>query len=307
MILLWGLPGDTPLVAVRNALCRLGAPVAFIDQRLVLDTEIELVVGIVIEGCVHTPTQEIDLGRITAAYMRPHDTQQLPVIERAGHGSPVWHHAASIDDALYSWAEMTPALVVNRPAAMASNNSKPYQASHIQALGFAIPETLITTDPQAVREFWSQHGKVIYKSISGIRSIVSRLSSDQLERLENVRWCPTQFQQHISGNDYRVHVIGEDVFACEIISAADDYRYAARRGVAVEIRSYTLPGDIADRCRALTISMGLSVVGVDLRCTPDGRWYCFEVNPSPAFTYYQEATDQPIDEAIAHLLLRGCA
>jgi len=45
------------------------------------------------------------------------------------------------------------------------------------------------------------------------------------------------------------------------------------------------------------------VAGVDLRCTPDGRWYCFEVNPSPGFTYFQQKTDQAIDEAIARLLM----
>lgn len=306
MILLWGLLGDTPLVAVRNALYRLGAPLSFLDQRLVLETEIELTVGGDVEGCVRTPTMEIDLGSITAAYMRPHDTQRLPDIERAGQESPAWQHAVRIDDALYCWAELTPARVVNRPAAMASNNSKPYQAGHIQALGFAIPETLITTDPHAVREFWNRHGTVIYKSISGIRSIVARLTSDQLERLEHVKWCPTQFQQYIPGNDYRVHVVGGDVFACEIISTADDYRYAARRGATVDIRAYTLPEDVAERCRALARALGMSVVGVDLRCTPADRWYCFEVNPSPAFTYYQEATGQPIDEAIARFLLRGC-
>jgi len=210
-----------------------------------------------------------------------------------------------IDDALLSWSELTSALVVNRPSAMASNNSKPYQGAIIQAMGFAIPDTLITTDPKAAREFWMRHGMVIYKSISGIRSIVSRLSTEQAERLEHVRWCPTQFQQYIPGNDYRVHVVGEEIFACEILSTADDYRYATKQGSSVEIRSYTLPKDVADRCVALALALGMSVVGVDLRCTPDGRWYCFEVNPSPAFTYYQDATDLPIDEAIARLLLAG--
>jgi len=48
--------------------------------------------------------------------------------------------------------------------------------------------------------------------------------------------------------------------------------------------------------------MGLPVAGIDLRCTPDGIWYCFEVNPSPGFTYFQDETNQPIAEAIARLL-----
>ena len=44
---------------------------------------------------------------------------------------------------------------------------------------------------------------------------------------------------------------------------------------------------------------------MDLRSTPDGAWYCFEVNPSPGFTYYQEETGQPIADAIARLLAAG--
>jgi D-alanine-D-alanine ligase-like ATP-grasp enzyme len=51
--------------------------------------------------------------------------------------------------------------------------------------------------------------------------------------------------------------------------------------------------------------MKLIVAGIDLRHTPAGKWYCFEVNPSPGFTYYQAATHQPIDEAIAQLLVAG--
>jgi RimK-like ATP-grasp domain len=303
MILLWGLEEDTPLAAVRKVLCQLGAPVTFINQRTVLDTEIELRVSDTVEGYVSINAQVIDLSSITAAYMRPHDTLRLPAVKHAGCGSAAWQHAVSVDDALLSWAELTPALVINRPAAMASNNSKPYQAIHIQSFGFAIPDTLLTTDPKAVREFLNRHGTVIYKSISGVRSIVSRLGLNQAEHLEDVTWCPTQFQQYIAGNDYRVHVVGEEVFACEIMSVADDYRYASRHGITVEIRPYPLPKDVADRCKALAKSMELCVVGVDLRCTPEGRWYCFEVNPSPAFTYFQDASGQVIDEAIARLLL----
>jgi hypothetical protein len=44
----------------------------------------------------------------------------------------------------------------------------------------------------------------------------------------------------------------------------------------------------------LTSDLGLSLSGIDLRLTPAGEWYCFEVNPSSAFTYYQEATGHPI-------------
>jgi D-alanine-D-alanine ligase-like ATP-grasp enzyme len=49
------------------------------------------------------------------------------------------------------------------------------------------------------------------------------------------------------------------------------------------------------------------VTGIDFRRDPEGRWYCFEVNPSPAFSYYQNASGQPIDETIADFLVRSAA
>jgi glutathione synthase/RimK-type ligase-like ATP-grasp enzyme len=53
--------------------------------------------------------------------------------------------------------------------------------------------------------------------------------------------------------------------------------------------------------------MDLVLAGIDLRLTPDGRWFCFEVNPSPAFNYYQSATGQPIAAALTRLLMQGTA
>lgn len=305
MILLWGIAEDGPLAAVRDALNQQGAPALFVNQREVLDTEIDLRVDGAIAGTIRMGNQAYELAANTAAYVRSYDSCQLPNIEEAGERSPAWYHALAIDDVLISWLELTPALVVNRPSAMASNHSKPYQASTIRSFRFAIPDTVITTDPRDVQEFWKRHGAVVYKSISGVRSIVSRLTSAHVARLADIRWCPTQFQQYIPGNDVRVHIVGDEVFACEVLSDADDYRYASRQGAGVEIRPCELPVDCAERCRALTASLGLSVAGLDLRRAPDDIWYCFEVNPSPDFTYYQAATDQPIAEAIARFLATG--
>jgi hypothetical protein len=292
---------------VHNALQRRGAPVEFLDQREVLATEVELSVNSDIRGALRIGDRKIDLGAVTGVYLRTYDWRHLPEIEKAGPGSPAWRHALGVQDALMCWLELTTAPVINRLTAMAVNNSKPLQACLIRSLGFDIPDTLITTDPSTAQEFWEKHGTVIYKSISSVRSIVSRLTPEHMRRLHDIAWCPTQFQRYIPGHDYRVHVVGDEIFACEIVSEADDYRYATRQGADVDIRSYHLPGDCADRCRELAAAMELPVAGIDLRRTSEGQWYCFEVNPSPAFTYYQEATGQPIDDAIAKLLVEPSA
>ncbi|MGH9351764.1 MAG: ATP-grasp domain-containing protein, partial [Terriglobia bacterium] len=294
MILLWGTLADGPLMAVSKALQRQGSPFFFLDQNEVLASRIEFTAGANLRGRIYMEPREIDLEIIQSVYLRPYDFRGLSAIESAGPASAAWLHAAALDDAIGCWLELTPALVVNRPSAMASNGSKPYQSSLIRAQGFDVPETLITTDANAALEFWEKHGTVIYKSVSAVRSIVSKLKPEHSSRLKNVAHCPTQFQEYIAGTDYRVHVVGEDVFPCEIKSEADDYRYAGRQGKDVEIRACAAPPELLDRCRTLALALGLPVAGVDLRLTPEGKWYCFEVNPSPGFTYYEDATGLPI-------------
>ena len=67
-----------------------------------------------------------------------------------------------------------------------------------------------------------------------------------------------------------------------------------------------MPREVEDRCRTAAVALQLPVAGIDLRRTPEGEWYCFEVNPSPAFSYYEDATGQPISAAVARLLAAGC-
>lgn len=305
MILLWGLPKDDPLAAVGKVLSNWNVPYLFLDQRAVLDTEILLNVEAGIKGLLRIGKQSLTLSDVTSVYLRPYESRRLPQVRHAQHTASTAVHASNVDDIMLSWVEITPMLVINRPSVMAANNSKPYQALQIRDCGFAVPDTLVTTDVSAVEKFWHRHKRIIYKSISGVRSIVAELTPGDFTRLSDIAWCPTQFQEYVHGTDYRVHVIGDDIFACEIISDAADYRYASRQGASVRISPFTLPTDCAEKCRRLVARMELHVAGVDLRRTPDDNWYCFEVNPSPGFTYYQESTNQPIDQAIARLLMLG--
>jgi predicted ATP-grasp superfamily ATP-dependent carboligase len=302
VIILLGVPTDDPLLAVLKCLRRMDAKFVLVDQTEMPNTEVEIEAGSEVSGALHYGGETIDLGSVTATFLRPYDFRQLPEIRDAGEGSQVWGHAATVSDILYSWTELTSTLVVNRPSDMASNNSKPYQASLIKAAGFSVPETLITTDPVAARVFWQTHGEIVYKSISGVRSIVKRLTKEQDERISDVANCPTQFQEYVPGTDYRVHVVGSKVFSCEIVSKADDYRYAYMHGYGVEILRREVPSEVSERCVSLATRCGLALAGIDLRLRPDGSWCCFEVNPSPAFTYYQQATGDRIDEAVAGLL-----
>jgi glutathione synthase/RimK-type ligase-like ATP-grasp enzyme len=307
VILLWGLPGDAPLDAVQQGLRDDGADVRLLDQRQAADSTISLLAdGGRISGEVtgKCSAERVNLDEVRSAYLRPVETDRALPAHHA-HDAAARLRAVQADQAMVTWADLAAALVVNPPAAMAVNTSKPFQLATVAGYGFAVPDTLVTTDPDEVRSFASTHGRVVYKSVSGVRSIVSTLGPAGLARLHAVSNAPTQFQEYVPGTDVRVHVAGREVIATEVRSGADDYRYASLCGEDVELAPTVLPDDVAVRCRVMTAGMGLHVAGIDLRRTPDGRWVCFEVNPSPAFVFYENATGQPIGQAICRLLMHA--
>ena len=68
------------------------------------------------------------------------------------------------------------------------------------------------------------------------------------------------------------------------------------------VEPYPIDADLGERCVRLAASLGLEFSGIDLRITPDGEAVCFEVNPSPAFSYYEQAAGVPIAAALARRL-----
>ncbi|MBU6498860.1 MAG: hypothetical protein KGJ41_00175 [Rhodospirillales bacterium] len=300
MILLGGIASERPLAMLGAALDARGAPWRLFDQRRCAACAMEFEVGATgVGGTLRLDAEEFDLRAITAVYLRLMDDRILPELEDEPDLSPARRHARALHDALYRWIEIADARVVNRSDPQGSNGSKPYQAQLIAAHGLRVPETLITNDPAEVLAFRRAHGAIIYKSMSGVRSIVKALDEDDVARLDDIGWCPVQFQALVEGRDVRVHVIDHDVHATEIISDVTDYRYARQQGGSTTLRATELPADLAARCVALTAGLGLIFAGIDLRIGADGQATCFEVNPSPAFSYYEGNTGQPIAASLA--------
>lgn len=304
MILLCGIPSESPLALVGEALDRIGAPYRWFNQRHFERTEMAFELGDAgLAGWLEMAGEGIALESVRGVYSRLMDHGRLPELKDEPPDSPLTRHCNALHDTLVRWTEISSARVVNRIAAMGSNSSKPYQAQLIREHGFEIPASLITTDPHAVLAFREQHGRIIYKSISGVRSIVQTFDEKDLARLASVRWCPTQFQAYVPGTDVRVHVVGQRVFATRIESEAVDYRYAKSQvGEAARLTATELGDELSQRCVDLTHALGLAFSGIDLRLTPDGRVFCFEVNPCPGYSYFEANSGQPISMAVANHL-----
>jgi hypothetical protein len=301
MILLCGIPSEPPLAKVIEALDEIGAPYAVFNQRhfAAMDMSFDIRAGGV-SGRLEIQGTVFSLEEIQGVYTRQMDFRLLPELKGHSEASDEYRYCAALHDTLTRWCEISPARVVNRVAPMGSNSSKPYQAQLIRRYGFEAPETLITNDPDQVREFRDRHRQIIYKSISGVRSIVQKLGDEDLPRLASLRWCPTQFQQFVEGFDVRVHTIDDKVMATLITSSATDYRYATTQvGKSAELTATELSDDVSENCVRLARGLGLAFAGIDLKFAPDGRVFCFEVNPCPGYTYFEANSGQPIARAVA--------
>jgi glutathione synthase/RimK-type ligase-like ATP-grasp enzyme len=210
---------------------------------------------------------------------------------------------AENDVALESIFAALPCPVANRIGGVVSNESKPYQALQMRGSSLRIPNTLITNDATEAEEFYELcAGKVVQKSASGMSTGTRRLRRKELGELFAQREVPIQLQEFVPGADLRIHVVGDQIFATRILSKAVDYRFAQQEGLPVRMEPAVLPSEIAKDCIHLTEKFGLVFSGIDLKESPDGQYYSFEVNPSPGFVVYECATGQEVSKALIEFL-----
>ena len=107
--------------------------------------------------------------------------------------------------------------------------------------------------------------------------------------------------QFASGDNLEV-ISRPEVNAVIVSTSETDYRYSNHGPDGTQLSEFELSSELGRRCRGLAWDLGLAFAGIDLRLSPDGTATCFEVNPSPAFSYYEAHTGQPIADAVARYL-----
>lgn len=184
-------------------------------------------------------------------------------------------------------------------------------------LGFELPPTLVTTDPDEFLDFYRAHdGRVITKVLEQLGAyrldddffrFTEPVSTRDVGFFEAIRECPVIVQPHLpKALELRVTVVGDRVFAAEIHSQAShharlDWRRSDRR--MTPYARHDLPAATAERCQRLLARLGLCYGAIDLILTPEGRYVFLEVNPSGQYLWVEKATGLPISEALCELLL----
>lgn len=248
-----------------------------------------------------------ELYQVKAAYFRrPGMPEPLPQINEfvRTYSTLEWHAAMQ---SLY-WAIGERWL--NAPHLIDLAENKIYQLTLARTLGFLIPDTLVSNDPLAAREFASK-GQIIGKPLRNAvvkghapDSVVftARVSINEETDPLSIRASPMILQREIRKKfDVRATVVGDQVFAVTIDSQSDPaavvhWRRTSKPDLVHAI--YHLPEKVATQCIALTRKLGLRFGAVDLVLDLDDQLWFLEINPNGQWGWIETRTGQPIAAAI---------
>ncbi|MER5794412.1 ATP-grasp ribosomal peptide maturase [Streptomyces sp. NPDC001980] len=218
------------------------------------------------------------------------------------------------EQALYGMLRGTEARWMNHPDAARRARHKPWQLRLAQRSGLAVPATLITTFPQAAREFAERFPDLVVKPVSGAhpqeppRAVpTSRVAPDT--DFAAVAFGPTLLQRRVAKRaDIRLTVVGERLLAARKPVSPDahpddvDVRFAPSGS---PWREAEVPPRVAEAVHTYMKDAELAYGAFDFAEDADGIWWFLECNQSGQFGFVEMDTGQPIAETIAGWLAHG--
>jgi glutathione synthase/RimK-type ligase-like ATP-grasp enzyme len=288
---------------------------------------------------IQTPEQTFSPDNVAAVWVRRvrHAESQNPDFDDAAQAFATTEAQGVLNALPYLWHPQSP--WVSLPDVLYRASRKPYQAMLAQQLGFELPNTIFSNDPEQASAFVGRHHEVALKPVAslwienqpGSVSAAPEISAEQLEQNEVVpvdltvlytrkfqaeqllpqlgglSHCPAILQQYIPKElELRVTVVGERVFACAIYSqehAAIQEDWRRQRVDGLRYEPFNLPPAVERLCIELTRKLEIEFGCLDLILTPDGRFVFLEINPLGQWLWIEQKTGLPIAEGIVDLLL----
>lgn len=261
----------------------------------------------------------LDVGAIWTRKPAPFRfiSDDLPAQERAFANAETAHLFNSI---LFS----LDGFWMNHPKANRAALWKGEQLQRAAKFGFRVPRTLISNDPEQVRQFKQVlPGEMIVKTLSSASlsvedvepefrqagSLMTTIVDEQhMTSIDAVRELPCLFQEYVPKQyELRVTIIGQQVFAARIDSQRDQRTAIDYRDFSVDIpyQPERLSSELQTRCLGFVESYGLSYGAMDLIVTPDNEYVFLENNPSGQFLFIEQLVPElSMSDAVTDLLIR---
>jgi glutathione synthase/RimK-type ligase-like ATP-grasp enzyme len=215
--------------------------------------------------------------------------------------------------ALAEWTEFTECFFshvprakwMNHPAANAGASRKLEQLTTAKSLGFSVPDSLVTQEPDDLLAFYTKHGqRIIVKPVS--TGYVERAEAQQdslvytnqvleehLKDLSDLKVCPAFFQQCIQKDyDVRITSVDDDLHAVALFASDDSgaQRCDIRRNNMADVRykGIELPTAVENGISRLMKHYGLRFSAIDMAVTSEGNWCFFEINANGQWAWLDQ-------------------
>ncbi len=303
MILILAAKNDPHALSVAAALARRGVGARIADTgELGCSGNIVFTVGDGERREWLVGDERLDLAEVRAIWWRRYQRPRVALELARSERSFAWREWYECIVGLLS---ATGAPCINLPV-REQQAVKPLQLAIARRLGLALPETLITNDPQRARTFVERHrGEVVHKTLTpperGFLPTQRWHEDDDSLLMETLPLAPTIFQRVVAARrEVRVTIVGAQLFAAELEPSPGEID--ARLDLEAPYRPHSLPAAVANQLRALADALGLSYATVDLKLTDEGEYLFLELNPAGQFLYVEILTGLPISDAVADLL-----
>jgi hypothetical protein len=196
--------------------------------------------------------------------------------------------------ALLSWALAQEDVALLNRGYGARHASKPYALLLARRMGLAVPETLVTTEPDALDRL--DGAEWIAKPVNG-GEYTRELAAARADEGWRLRFAaePTIVQRRLVGPELRIYRVGERWLAFALRSEALDYRATP----AVGIEAVPAPHDLTLPLGRMMDRLSLDFGAADFKiCPRTGARLFLEVNSAPMFAGFDRAAGGALADAI---------
>jgi glutathione synthase/RimK-type ligase-like ATP-grasp enzyme len=211
-----------------------------------------------------------------------------------------------------------PRFWINPIAAKLRSDRKPVQLANAMEVGLRIPRTLLSNDPERIRNFYRENDKrIVYKPLTAaswvsddkaFATYTTRVTDELLRNDASLSNAPGIYQECIEKEfELRITVIGRSIFAAKLESQKDGFYLTDWRANQLDHKMpcavFQLPLEIEEKCFALMDRLGIVFGCIDMVATPEGGYVFLEVNEMGQFLWIEDANpDFPLLDCFVNFL-----
>lgn len=230
-----------------------------------------------------------------------------------------WEHSYFMQKQFYAqreaiWLLFNHKKWLNDPIKMYWAENKIFQLSIAKHVGFKIPKTLISSNPDEILEFIKSCRRSIIKPLNPTVILdhviyTNEVKDKHLDEIENAKYSPSIYQELVNKSyELRITVVGREIFSAKIYSQDDeataiDWRVKPKlNDYSVRMEPIDIPAKVEQRILELMGNLGLDFGCIDMIVTPENDYIFLEINPNGQWYFVQLRTEQKIAKAIANRL-----